>query len=273
MVRLDPQERADLPDRAFAYVDSRGQRRLPIHDAAHVRNALARFSQVTFEDDHAREQARLRLLNAAKRFKIVPVGFIAGQLRSERGRGRRGQLPSGFVTMLMTDVEGSTPLVQALGARYRELIDELWRVLRVCVADLGGHEVEARADEFFAVFEAPRSAVDAAIAAQRTVAAGSWPDGAVVRIRIGIHSGYPTSTEANYVGMDVNTTSRICAAGHGGQIVVSANTREAVKASSPDGVRFTGLGAHRLRGLPDAVPLYQVAAKGLRARFPPLRTV
>ena len=84
MVRLDPKDRADLPDRAFAYVDSRGRRRLPIHDAAHVRNALARFSQVAFEDEQSREQARLRLLNAAKRFKIVPVGFIAGQLRSER---------------------------------------------------------------------------------------------------------------------------------------------------------------------------------------------
>jgi class 3 adenylate cyclase len=271
-VRLDPRERADLPDRAFAYVDSRGRRRLPIHDAAHVRNALARFGQVAFEDEAAREQARLRLLNAAKRFKIVPVGFIAGQLRSERGRGTRPQLPAGFVTMLMTDVEGSTPLVQSLGARYRDLIDELWRVLRGCVTEGGGHEVEARADEFFAVFEAPRSAVDAAITAQRAVAAQAWPDDAAVRIRIGIHSGYPTSTEDNYVGMDVNTTSRICAVGHGGQIVVSANTREAVKASAPDGVRFTALGAHRLRGIPEAVPLYQVGAKGLRARFPPLRT-
>jgi len=273
MVRLDPKDRAGLPDRAFAYVDSRGRRRLPIHDAAHVRNALARFGQVAFEDDHAREQARLRLLNAAKRFKIVPVGFIAGQLRSERDRSPQPQLPSGFVTILMTDIEGSTSLVQALGARYRELIDELWRVLRLCVAAAGGHEVEARADEFFAVFESPRAAVDAAIAAQHRIGANSWPDDAAVRIRIGIHSGYPTSTESNYVGTDVNMASRICATGHGGQIVVSANTREAVKASAPDGVRFSALGAHRLRGLPEPVPLYQVAAKGLRARFPPLRTV
>ena len=146
-------------------------------------------------------------------------------------------------------------------------------MLRQCVTDAGGHEVEARADEFFAVFEAPRAAVDAAITAQRALDAQSWPDDVVVRIRIGIHSGYPTSTKDNYVGMDVNTTSRICAVGHGGQIVVSANAREAVKASSPDGVRFTDLGAHRLRGLPEPVPLYQVGAKGLRARFPPLRTV
>ena len=93
-----------------------------------------------------------------------------------------------------------------------------------------------------------------------------------MRVRIGIHSGYPTSTETNYIGMDVNTTSRICAVGHGGQVLVSANTREAVKASAGEGVRFRDLGSHRLRGLPDAVPLFQVAAKGLATRFPPLRT-
>jgi class 3 adenylate cyclase len=270
MVRLDPRVRAELPDRAFAYVDSRGRRRLPIHDAAHVRNALARFNQTAFEDEEARERATLRLLNAAKRFKIVPVGFIAGQL--ERNRSPRHELPSGFVTLLMTDVEGSTALVQALGARYGELIDELWRTLRECVAEAGGHEVEARADEFFAAFAAPRAAVDAAIAAQHAVAAHAWPGDAAVRIRIGIHSGYPTSTPGNYVGVDVNTASRICAVGHGGQIVVSANTREAVKASSPVGVRFTALGSHGLRGLREPVELYQLGAKGLPTRFPPLRT-
>jgi class 3 adenylate cyclase len=276
MPRLDPKERAGLPDRAFAYVDSRGQRRLPIHDPAHVRNALVRFGQVAFEDERARERARMRLLNAAKKFKIVPVGFIAGQLQSERALGQQRespvQLPSGFVTMLMTDIEGSTALVHHLGERYRDLIDEVWTILRRCVVVAGGHEVEARADEFFAVFEAPRAAVDAAVTVQRELLGRSWVDELDVRVRIGIHSGYPTSTETNYIGMDVHTASRICAVGHGGQVVVSANTREGVKASAPDGVRFTALGSYRLRGLPDPVLLFQVAAKGLPARFPPLRT-
>ena len=218
----------------------------------------------------------MRLLNAAKKFKIVPVGFIAGQLQTERALGQQPdppvQLPSGFVTMLMTDIEGSTALVQHLGERYRELIDEVWAILRRSVVDAGGHEVEARADEFFALFEAPRSAVDAAVAVQRELLDRSWTDGLEVRVRIGIHSGYPTSTETNYIGMDVNTASRICAVGHGGQVVVSGNTREGVKASVPAGVRFTALGSYKLRGLPEAVPLYQVAAKGLPTRFPPLRT-
>jgi len=275
MPRLDPRERASLPDRAFAYIDARGTRRLPIHDAAHVRNALVRFGQVAFEDETAREKARLRLLNAAKKFKIVPVGFIAGQLEVERSlaqRDSRPALPSGFVTMLMTDIESSTALVHQLGARYRELIDEVWEMLRVAVTEANGHEVEARADEFFAVFEAPRSAVDAAISVQRQLVGHTWVDGLDVRVRIGIHSGYPTSTDDNYIGMDVHTTSRICAVGHGGQVVVSANTREGVKASSPNDVRFKSLGSYRLRGLPEEVGLYQVAAKGLPSRFPPLRT-
>ena len=91
-------------------------------------------------------------------------------------------------------------------------------------------------------------------------------------MRIGIHSGYPTSTDDNYIGMDVHTASRICAVGHGGQIVVSGDTQTAVRGSVPDGVRFRSLGQFRLRGLPEAVALYQVAAKGLSARFPPPRT-
>jgi class 3 adenylate cyclase len=274
MPRLDPKERAGLPDRAFAYIDSHGKRRLPINDAAHVRNALVRFGQVPFEDEAAREQARMRLLNAAKKFKIVPVGFIAGQLQSERALGGRGAvaLPSGFVTMLMTDIEGSTGLVQQLGPRYREVIDQVWAILRRGVTDVGGHEVEARADEFFAVFESPRNAVDAAICVQRELLARTWIDDLDVRVRVGIHSGYPTSTDDNYIGMDVNTTSRITAVGHGGQVVTSANTREAVKASAPDDVTFKSLGTYKLRGLPEPVPLYQIAAKGLPTRFPPLRT-
>ena len=271
MATLNASERAALPDRAFAYVDSRGTRRLPIHDAAHVRNALARFNQVTFEDNAARERARRRLLQAAQRFRIVPVGFITSQLQAADRRNGPPSLPTGFVTLLMTDVEGSTTLVQQLGGRFGGLIDDIVAVLRRAAVDAGGHEVEARADEFFAAFEAPRAAVDAAIAMQLSLGAKTWPDDVGVRVRIGIHSGYPTSTPGNYVGIDVNTTSRVCAAGNGGQIVVTANTREAVKSTSAAGVRFVDLGAHRLKGLPQPVEMFQVASKGLAARFPPLR--
>jgi class 3 adenylate cyclase len=273
MARLDSTKRADLPNSAFAYVDSRGRRRLPIHDEAHVRNALARFSQVNFEDERARERARKRLLNAAKKHGIVPVGFITGQLQSEREFGELRarepvQLPSGFVTMLMTDIEGSTALVHRLGERYRELINDVRVILGDTAVGRAGQVVETRADEFFAVFERPRSALDTAVTIQRELRGRSWAEDLEVRVRVGIHSGNPTLNNANYIGMAVHIAARICAAAHGGQILVSGDTREAARGSTPDGVRFRSLGEYRLRGLPDPVPLFQVAAKGLVVRFP-----
>src|ERR1700694_3925733 len=104
MPLLAASARARLPDSAFAYVDSTGRRRLPIHDASHVRNALARFDQTVFEDDAARERARDRLLRAAKKYGIVPLGFFDGQLRKAR-TGDVGSLPRGNVTLLFTDME------------------------------------------------------------------------------------------------------------------------------------------------------------------------
>src|SRR5918992_2695084 len=119
MADLRQSERAKLPDSAFAYIDSTGKRRLPIHDEAHVRNALARFNRVLFEDDAARDRARNRLLRAAKRHGIVPVGFIDGQIRPER------RLPTGRVALLFADIEGSTELLTDLGDRYPPLLTQL----------------------------------------------------------------------------------------------------------------------------------------------------
>lgn len=277
MARLDSTNRAGLPDSAFAYVDSGGRRRLPIHDEAHVRNALARFNQVRFEDADARERARTKLLNAAKRYRIVPVGFITGQLQSERQLGQLTarapvELPSGFVTMLMTDVEGSTALVQQLGERYRDLINDVWALLSDAALSNDGRVVETRADEFFAVFADPFAGLEAAVSIQRGLRERSWADGLDVLVRAGIHSGYPTRTEDNYIGMAVHTAARIAAVAHGGQILISGDTREALRGSALQGVRFRTLGQHKLRGLPEAVPLFQVTAKGLALRFPPPRT-
>ncbi len=276
MARLDTTDRASLPNSAFAYVDSHGQRRLPIHDEAHVRNALARFGQVTFESEEAKDRARTRLLNAAKRFRIVPVGFISGQLRSERQLGQvegpaTAPLPSGFVTMLMTDIEGSTALVHRLGDRYGELLVEVRDVLKVAAQEADGHVVEARADEFFAVFECPGSGLDAAVAVQRDLRGRAWMEDVEVRVRIGMHSGYPTQSAGNYIGMAVHTTARVCGSAHGGQILVTGDTREAAQASKPEGVRFRKMGRYQLRGLPAPVQLFQVAASGLQTTFPPLR--
>ncbi|MET0148236.1 MAG: adenylate/guanylate cyclase domain-containing protein, partial [Acidimicrobiales bacterium] len=107
---------------------------------------------------------------------------------------------------------------------------------------------------------------------QRAFRGSSWVDGVEVSVRIGIHSGYPTLDEVNYIGLAIHTTARVCAAAHGGQVIVSGDTKEASQGQRPAGLRFVSLGEHRLRGIPKAVPLFQAAAKGLPFRFPPPRT-
>jgi class 3 adenylate cyclase len=273
MAPLSARERASLPDRAFAYIDSKGKRRLPIHDEAHVRNALARFDRTHFEDDAARERSRRRLLNAAKRHKIVPVGFIDGQLRSERS-GRTPDFstyPSGAVTFLMTDIEDSTTLVRELADGYTELLRDVRSLIRNAVRRGGGRQVDLHGDEFLAVFVQPGPAVEAAIAVQRGLLERERDGGPTVRVRAGVHSGRPTLTDSGYVGLSLHTVARVCFVGHGGQIVVSRATRSAVQGSLPNGVRLRSLGRHRLSGLPNQELLYQVEAKGLSTRFPPLR--
>ena len=276
MPSLDAKARARLKDAAFAYVDSRGERRLPIHDAAHVRNALARFQQVAFEDDAARERARAKLLRAAKKHGIVPIGFFDGQLRQERtstsGRARAAEMarwPRGTATFLLSDIEGSTTLLRKLGDRYAAVLRDARAVQRASVKKAGGHEVDTRADEFFAVFARPDRALGAAIAIQTALARRSWPDGQTVRVRIGLHSGRPTLTETGYVGLAVHTAARVCDAGHGGQILVSSS---AVIALGEQRIAtFRSLGRYRLDGLEEPEELSQVVAAGLLTEFPRLR--
>ena len=292
MARLKPSDRARLPDSAFAYIDSRGQRRLPINDEAHLRAALARFGQVSFEDDAARERARRRLLNAAKKFGIVPVGFIDGQLRNERNHVTAAglavdvsTLPTGFVTFLLTDIEDSTALLRKLGERYAALLGDVRDIVRHAVLRAGGREVDARADEFFAVFERAAAAVEAAVALQRILGERTWPEGLQCRVRAGvhsgpcqpvqpalIHSGRPTLTDTGYIGLSVHTAARICFAAHGGQILVSSETKDATPGPMPAGVRFRSLGSHALAGLTQAEALFQVEADGLLTDFPQPRT-
>ncbi len=260
MAKLTAAERARLPDRAFAYVDSKGSRRLPIHDASHVRNALARFNQVRFEDDAARERARLRVLRAAKKHGIVPVGFIAGQLEAERSYVPAG-LPTGLVTLLLTDIEGSTGILSRLGDRYATVLRDVRDLLRRAVRGAGGRQVDVRADEYFAAFEEPADAIRAAVAASRALAARHWPDGETVMVRAGIHSGRPTLTASGYIGLSVHTAARVCAAARGGQILVSSGTRDALE-RLPDGIELRRLGPFELKGLAEPEVLYEVAPAG-----------
>jgi class 3 adenylate cyclase len=272
MAKLSATDRARLPNSAFAYIDSKGGRRLPINDEAHVRNALARFGRMAFEDDAARERARKRLLNAAKKYGIVPVGFITGQLQQERRGGTAlRKLPTGFVTFLLTDIEGSTALLRRLGDRYAGLLDGVRDVIQKAAVRGKGKEVDTRADEVFAVFQDAGAAVEAAVAIQRTLAKRKWPDDLECRVRIGLHSGRPTLTESGYIGLSVHTAARVCSAAHGGQIMVTGKTKAALRGAVPAGIRFEGLGSHQLPGLAMTESLWQVVAEGLDTDFPPPR--
>jgi len=140
MSPLDAKQRAGLPDSAFAYIDSHGKRRLPINDAAHVRNALARFNQVVFEDEAARDTARTRLLKAALKHGVAPIGFVRAQLQPQR------RFPTGQVTFLLIDLEGSTTLLARLGDRYTSLMAAVRRETRAALRRAGGREVDARGE-------------------------------------------------------------------------------------------------------------------------------
>jgi class 3 adenylate cyclase/CheY-like chemotaxis protein len=178
-----------------------------------------------------------------------------------------GDRPTGTVTLLFTDVEASTRLVQRLGEEYGEVLARMRRVIRDAASTAGGSLVDARGDETFFVFEDAARAVAAAVSAQHALAAAEWPGGEEVRVRIGVHTGQPSLTrERDYVGVDVHRAVRICNAGHGGQIVLSEQARAAL-----DGVPTVDLGAHRLAGLSEPEHLYQLTVPGLPDAFPPLR--
>ena len=266
MARLSAKERAQLPDSAFAYIDSHGRRRLPIHDAAHVRNALARFSQVAFEDDDARDRARNRLLRAAKRHGIMPIGFISAQLQPQL------RLPTGNVSFLLADMERSTELLGRLDERYAPMLADIRRLVRTAVRSAGGREVSARGDDYFAAFARARAALEAALAVQRAMRDAEWPDGMDVRLRIGLHRGRPALTDTGYVGISVHAAARICFAAHGGQVILSSAVRTALDDALPDRVELRSLGAWRFRGLPEPIELFQVEAPDLLSDFPPLRS-
>jgi class 3 adenylate cyclase len=266
MATLTAKERARLPDRAFAYIDSKGQRRLPIHDAAHVRAALSRFNQVAFEDDAARDRARNRLLNAAKKHGIMPIGFVNAQLQPEK------KLPTGTVTFLLADIEGSTDLLQRLGDDYATLLADVRKLVRAAVRPVRGHVVSARGDDVFAVFEDTAAALDGALDIQRRMQAHKWPGAAQCRLRIGLHRGRPELTDTGYVGISVHAAARICFSAHGAQVVLSAAVKTALGKQLPDGVRLKQLGAWRFRGLPEPLEIFQVVAPDLPDEFPPLRS-
>jgi predicted ATPase/DNA-binding SARP family transcriptional activator len=178
------------------------------------------------------------------------------------------ELPSGTVTFLFTDVEGSTALLARIGKdAYGELLAEHHRLIRAAVGAAGGREVDAQGEAFFAAFPSATGAVAAAVRLQRDLAAAG------LRVRMGLHTGQPKIAPTGYVGLDVPRAARICAAAHGGQTLLSQATRELVEDELPDGVALRDLGEHRLKDLTSPQRLSQLVIDGLPADFPPLRTL
>jgi predicted ATPase/class 3 adenylate cyclase len=182
-------------------------------------------------------------------------------------------LPTGTVTFLFTDIEGSTRLVQELGDEWARVIGEHDRMLREAVEGHGGSVVRFIGDAVFAVFSSPVDAVGAAVAGQQALVAHEFPGGAPIPVRMGLHTGIGALGGADYVGIDVHRAARVSAAAHGGQIVLSEATAPLVERSLPDGSHLVDLGKHRLKDLAEAETLFQVAVTGLRQDFPPLHTL
>jgi DNA-binding NarL/FixJ family response regulator/class 3 adenylate cyclase len=178
------------------------------------------------------------------------------------------------LTFLFTDIEGSTALLRKLRDDYGAALNEHKRILRTAWEGGGGRELASDGDSFFVAFRRPRQAIDAAVEAQRALAAHAWPEGAALRVRIGVHTGEATPAGGHYVGLAVHRAARICDAGHGGQVLISETTRSLIEDEEHElaGLALQDLGDHVLKDFDRPVRIYQLAIEGLQADFPPLRT-
>ena len=195
------------------------------------------------------------------------------QVESGQSQSDQRNLPSGTVTMLFIDIEGSTRLLQQLGDNYPSLLAECRQLLRATFQEWNGREVDTQGDAFFIAFARATDAVLAAVDVQRALSAHPWPEGAAVRVRIGLHTGEPTLTHEGYVGLDVHRAARIMNAGHGGQVLLSQATANLVEQDLPDDVTLRDLGEHHLKDLARPKHLFQLVISGLPADFPPLKTL
>jgi predicted ATPase/class 3 adenylate cyclase len=179
------------------------------------------------------------------------------------------ELPRGTVTLLFTDIEGSTRMLQELGEEaYVRALEDHRRLLRAAFTAHGGVEVEMQGDSFHFAFRDPREAVLAAARVQQVLAEHAWED-APIRVRIGVHTGEPLVSGHLYAGLDVHRAARVMSAGHGGQVILSERTSSLVRAELPDGLVLRDLGLHRLKDLSAPQRLYQLGEEA----FPPLASL
>jgi predicted ATPase/class 3 adenylate cyclase len=181
--------------------------------------------------------------------------------------------PSGTTTFLFTDIEGSTALLQRLGdTQYTHVLTKLRRLLRLICRRERGREIGHQGDGLFMAFPRARDAIAAAVAAQLAILEQRWPEDAVPQVRMGVHTGEPAANAGEFVGLDLHRAARICGAGHGGQILVSATTRALLEPRPASNVMLLDLGSHRLRNLQQPEQIFQVVHPDLRRDFPPLRS-
>ncbi|TFV86981.1 AAA family ATPase [Blastococcus sp. CT_GayMR16] len=183
---------------------------------------------------------------------------------------RAGTLPTGTVTFLFTDIEGSTRLLRADPPGYAASLAVHRRLLRDAFAAHGGQEVDTQGDSFFVAFPSAGQALAAAAEAQQSLAGHAWPEGRDVRVRMGLHTGDAAVTGGGYVALPVHQAARIAAAAHGGQILLSDVTAVLAGEHLPQGTALRSLGPHRLKDFPGPVPLSQLDVTGLPREFPPL---
>ena len=171
-------------------------------------------------------------------------------------------LPSGTVTFVFSDIEGSTNLLKALGDRYGDVLSDHRRLMRTSFAERGGVEIDTQGDAFFFAFPRARDAVAAAVEAQRLHVSHEWPDGHPVRVRMGLHTGEPALGTEGYLGIDVVRAARLCTVGHGGQVLLSETTRALVGSTLPEGVLVHTLGERRLKDIDEPERVFELEIDG-----------
>jgi predicted ATPase/class 3 adenylate cyclase len=181
--------------------------------------------------------------------------------------------PTGVVTFLFTDIEGSTRLLQELAQWYRTVQDRHGEIIRATVAAEDGYVVRTEGDSFFVTFRNPVQAIRAAVAAQRDLAENDWPTGCDIRVRMGLHTGQGVLGGDDYIGIDVNRAARIAGAAHGGQVLLSEATRALTQHDLPGGVVARDLGEHRLRDIAHPERLFDLVIDGLPSDFPSIRSM
>jgi len=183
------------------------------------------------------------------------------------------ETPTGTVTFLFTDIEGSTRLAQELGDAWPPLLERHREIARAAWEEHEGVEIGTEGDSFFVVFTSAPQATAAAVAAQRGLAVEAWPAGGEIRSRMGLHTGEGVLSGGSYVGLDVHRAARIANAGHGGQVLLSSTTRALVEGTLPDGVTLREMGEHRLKDLSRPERIWDLVIEGVASDFPPLRTL